>query len=1002
MSDTDQSGVKGSFSLSRILMVSLLVFALVPAALVAFLLARSNVQALDQLGGKIVGDVAQRVQIDTENHLEQAHTVINGLLPAEPNSEQNEQALTWLAEPKLFEPMAFALTRQTESAAYLLMGTSEGEFFGVEKLDRGVRIGVRGPKDLGRRMYMADAPGDRSRLINTEDTNYEPRTRPWYQRAVEQRKRTFSPIFNSTSKKQLVIVLAQPVYDAKMGVAGVLGVQLYLKRLADMLQSQSISPRGAAYLLDEQGYLVATSAGDTLFTVNVDRLERITPEKSKNAVIRASYAALKDQIFRKTDDAVHRGVKVQRLQQHMESASLGSLIAVQRPFGDELGLYWTLVVAAPEADFTGDLRRALIISLGTMAALVGLAALVAYLIAHRVGRQLRRLGHAAELLGRGEVPEIATTTRFSEVRQLSQVMHDSAGQMQDYRAQLEAHARSLEEANQTLEQRVTERTAQLAASREEALAAARAKAAFLATMSHEIRTPMNGVLGMSALLADTPLNEEQRDWLQTIRVSGDQLLSVINDILDFSKIESGKLELEAEPVGLRGALEQACAIAGLKAADKGLELRVEIAPGVPPAIRGDITRIRQVLINLINNAVKFTEQGSVTVRVAAAVADPASVPVDHASLRFSVQDTGIGIPPERAGALFQAFTQVDASVTRKYGGTGLGLAICKRLVELMGGQIGVDSVQGQGSSFWFTLTAPLAEELAPAQDMGGVAHAPKDLTVLVADDNPVNLKVASAMLKRLGYTVQTANNGREAVDAVTQAVLHGAGSHPLAAVLMDVSMPELDGMQATQLIIAQHGGAAPPVIAMTASILEEEIQGCIDVGMVGSVLKPLLMADLAQALNRWGSGDSNPAIKIVANNDLNTLASGGFDSKNTAGQWPLVDLTRLEEFREFDDAQLSMTHGVLRMHLHDAPLRLDAMEDAIAKSDAAALYKAVHALKGAAGNVGALALEALCVPLEAPAGRGVVPTDSMAQLAALRECSEKTGLELTRLLADWA
>jgi signal transduction histidine kinase/DNA-binding NarL/FixJ family response regulator len=999
------------FSLSRILMVSLLVFALVPAGVVAWLMARSNVQALDDLGGKIVMDVARRVQIDTENHLQQAHTILNGIVAAAPGTAQNAQALAWLAQPESFEGPALSLTRQSPDVSYLFMANAHGDFFGVESIPLGVRIGIRGPKDIGRRFFLANGIGDRGTALPPEANNFEPRTRPWYKKAEEAGKRTFSPIYTSSSKQQLMISLVQPVYADGHALAGVFTADLYLRHLSDMLAAQSISAQGVAYLLDEHGFLVATSmAGDVSYKVNVDLLERVTPEQSKNAVIRASYAGLQQDIRRKiAAPAVVRGADtVQRLPEAHASTGLGALIAVQRPFGDELGLRWTLVVAAPEADFTGELRRALVVSLSIMAALVGLSALVAYAIARRVGGQLRQLGVAAETLGRGEIPLVSQSTRFSEVRQLSSVMHDSAEQLQAYRGQLQAHAQNLEIANETLEQRVAQRTSELHASREEALAAARVKAAFLAAMSHEIRTPVNGVLGMSALLADTQLLPEQRDFLQTIRVSGEQLLTVINDILDFSRIESGKVELESEPLGLRGALEQAVAIAGFKAREKGIAIQVDIGPGVPAAVRGDITRLRQVLINLVGNAAKFTDAGSITVGVA--LQDAAHCPLEGgsdglAALRFEVRDTGIGIAPERSGALFKAFVQADASTTRKYGGTGLGLAICKRLVHLMGGEIGVDSVPGAGSCFWFTLTAPLATEAVPVDALPAVTVAQRGLKVLVADDNPVNRKVAAAMLTRLGYTVQLATNGREAVDAVSLALLHPvAGEHPLVAVLMDVNMPELDGLQATRCLIDQHGALAPPVIAMTASVLDQDQASCAAAGMAGRVLKPLMLADLARELGRCtqasagvAAGSASPAPDRPAGTE-----EGGEDAKQAGREEApparFVDPGRLEEFRRFDDDALSMTRGVLRMYLKDAPLRLAAMRQALGAADANALYLAVHALKGSAGNIGASALEELCRVLESPLYGAGIPDDAAVQIAAIERCTRHTGLALEQLL----
>ncbi len=432
---------------------------------------------------------------------------------------------------------------------------------------------------------------------------------------------------------------------------------------------------------------------------------------------------------------------------------------------EALGLRWTLVVAAPESDFTADTRRAWTVSLAVIAALVLLAALIAVLVARALGRRLQGLSLGAEQLGRGEVPVIEQSTRIREVRQLSEVMHDSAAQLQAYRARVQADARALQQANDSLDARVQQRTAELAASREEALGAARAKAAFLATMSQEIRTPLNGVVGMSTLLAETPLDPEQRDYLETIRLSSDQLLAVINDILDFSKIESGRLELEAEPLSLRAAVEEACDIAAPRAREKGLELIIDIpeskaaephADAVPEAIRGDVTRLRQVLINLINNAVKFTEAGEVAIHVRRLdVADPRG----RAVIEFRVSDSGIGIPAERLAALFEAFTQGDASTSRKYDGTGLGLAICKRLVELMGGQIGAQSEPGRGPTFWFTVAAPLAQMTPTLNPAEAGALAAK--RVLVVDDHATNVRILTRQLQLWGLEVACAESGAQ-------------------------------------------------------------------------------------------------------------------------------------------------------------------------------------------------------------------------------------------------
>lgn len=1122
-----------SFSLRRILVVSLLLFALLPAAGVTWLLARSSTQSVGELANQVMGSVALRVQTETEHHLQQAHVIMNGLFPATLNPQQIRQARKWLEQPALFESMAFALTRQSSGVPFLYMGTVKGNFFGVEQTARGAEVSVREVRDgVGnpRRFFLASQPGDRSQALPAEPDNYEPRTRAWYEAALRAGGRVFSPIYISAAQKQLVITLAQPIYDDFSGAAGVFAADLRLQQLADFLRTQRISSHGAAYLVDEQGLLVATSAGDTLYRDKAGALERVRPDDSHNPVIRASYAALEAGLRKKSSDAVmaegfvDRSVSLNRLPMDGDA-----LIAVRRPFGDELGLRWTLVVAAPESDFTAATQRALMGSLGIIAAVLLLGGLVAFYVAQRLSRRLELLGRAAQGLGRGEVPQIDRATHIREVRQLSQVLHDSAEQLESYRAEVQAKTEAIEEANQQLEARVAKRTAELEASREEALQAAKAKAAFLATMSHEIRTPLNGVLGMSTLLAETRLDEEQTDYLQTIRLSSDQLLGVINDILDFSKIESGKLDLESEPLSPRGAVEEACDIAASRAREKGLELIIDVAEAatdgqhaVPAAILGDVTRLRQVLINLINNAIKFTEKGEVAVHVRRLEGEAQP---GFATLEFRVTDTGIGIPADRLDALFQAFVQVDTSTTRKYGGTGLGLAICKRLVELMGGQIGVESVPGQGSTFWFTVQAPLAplsamlgvvdatllqgrhvlvvddhetnirvltrqlelwgmrvssaesgekalQMMALAYgegrlpdvvitdmhmpEMDGVSlaqaikardawsavplvlltsgfmppgheaaqlfaarllkptrqkqlfdtmarciatqgaaqavadaplavsvDAPGKSLVLVVDDNAVNLKVACAMLARLGYPSQTALDGQEALEAVARA--HAAGQR-FGTVLMDVNMPRMNGLQATQEIHALLGPLSPSVIGLTAGAASEDRTRCMDAGMNDYLTKPLYVAALTLALERWmdqpGVGGSISALDAQGKAAEETPA----ESVEPA----LMDFGRLAQFKEFDDDELSMTREVITLFRADAVLRLDAIGEAIRTDDAQALSWASHALVGAAGNVGAVAMQSVGIALETHAKTGAVPVNAAQELERLRAYWEKT------------
>ena len=415
----------------------------------------------------------------------------------------------------------------------------------------------------------------------------------------------------------------------------------------------------------------------------------------------------------------------------------------------------------------------------------------------------------------------------------------------------------------TLEIRVRERTEQLEGAQRAAEAATRAKSEFLANMSHEIRTPMNAILGMSYLALQGPLEARQRNYVEKVHGAAESLLRIINDILDFSKIEAGKLEIESADFALGDVLDQLANLLGVAAEEKGLQLLFELPPDLPTALVGDASRLGQILLNLGNNALKFTERGRVTVAVALVERTP-----ERATLRFEVRDTGIGMTAQACERLFQPFTQADASTSRRYGGTGLGLAICRHLVERMGGTIGVDSQPGQGSSFHFTLPFGLQPQGSPAAPSGGRQDARQNpraglagTRVLLVEDNVLNQELACDLLEGAGIEVAVAADGRQALDALER--------ERYDAVLMDCQMPVMDGYEATRALRQRAELKDLPVIAMTANAMAGDREKVIAAGMNDHVAKPIHVDELFAALARWvvRSGERSVDVQRAADRE---------------------------------------------------------------------------------------------------------------------------------------
>jgi signal transduction histidine kinase/DNA-binding NarL/FixJ family response regulator len=873
--------------LRTVLVVPCVLQTVTAVGLVGYLSFRNGQQAVNDLAERLMREVSSRI-LQSLNTYTATPRLINQI-----NSNALRLGQIDLQNSRQLERHLWHQIKAFESVTYIQFGSEQREFIGVQRLDDGKFTLIRSGQSTNnfQTTYALDSQGNRTQVLKRKP-NYDPRLRPWYTAPVKASGPAWSEIYPYFDLSMLAITKGIPLYDRQGSLLGVTAVDLSLSQIGEFLRSLEVASTGQTYIVERNGMLVASSTSEQPFIKEKAKPQRLLAANSKELLIRS------------TADYLHR--KYGNLNKITENFQLNFDIAGQlhwvkiTPFTDKLGLDWLIVVVVPESDFMAQIhannRTTILLCLAALFA----STLLGLLNSLWISKPIQRLSQASQKIASGELDQQVKLRGTQELTVLAQSFNQMAEQLRiafadlektnaeleirvDRRtAQLKESQAQLQQQAQSLEERVRYRTAELLEAKEKAEAADRAKGTFLATMSHELRTPLNAILGFAQLIKyDRSIAPSQQENLNIITRSGEHLLELINDILDMSKIESDRMLLSEKSFDLYYLLDNIQQMFQLQASEKNLILKFDRRQDVPQYLRADEQKLRQILINSIGNALKFTKQGSVTVRV---LMDRRSLPQTNSNtgenseapelaqksqatlpigtekdsyqtslsptkylLKFEIEDTGCGIPLADIEDLFEPFVQSKTNQGFQ-GGTGLGLTISRAFARLMGGDLTlVRTAVGEGTTFAFDLQVTLAEAsqvevTAPLRRVIGLEAKQPTYRLLVVEDGWENRQLLVKLLQPLGFEVKEAVNGLEALE-----ILESWKPH---LIWMDLRMPVMDGYEATQQIRTKLEGQAMAIIALTAHLFKEERAAILSAGFDDCVTKPFREVELFAVMSK--------------------------------------------------------------------------------------------------------------------------------------------------------